>query len=189
MKTLRTCLPICAIAVVFTASAASAAARGEFQRTLQVNGNVDLQVETGSGSITVHQGSASEVRVSGHIQATEWFGGNAQERIKRLESNPPIQQSGNDIRIGHIDDPELKHNISISYATACEQRIGEPGDLRDKRPRRSEHRIRQLAGEGHRRRRTGAHWLRECGIERGEGQCFCPDRKWRYPRLQHSRRL
>jgi DUF4097 and DUF4098 domain-containing protein YvlB len=115
MKTLRTCLPICAIAVVFTASAASAAARGEFQRTLQVNGNVDLQVETGSGSITVHQGSASEVRVSGHIQATEWFGGNAQERIKPLESNPPIQQSGNDIRIGHIDDPELKHNISISY--------------------------------------------------------------------------
>src|SRR5437764_1894172 len=24
-------------------------------------------------------------------------------------------RSGNDIRIGHIDDPELKHNISISY--------------------------------------------------------------------------
>ena len=29
--------------------------------------------------------------------------------------NPPIQQSGNQIRIGHIDDPELRHNISISY--------------------------------------------------------------------------
>ena len=51
----------------------------------------------------------------GHIRATEWFGGNVEEKIKRLEANPPIQQSGNDIRIGHIDDPELRHNISISY--------------------------------------------------------------------------
>ena len=32
-----------------------------------------------------------------------------------MESNPPIQQSGNDVRIGHIDDSELRHNISISY--------------------------------------------------------------------------
>ena len=40
---------------------------------------------------------------------------NSEEKIKRLEANPPIQQSGNDIRIGHIDDPELRRNVSISY--------------------------------------------------------------------------
>ena len=91
------------------------AARGEFERTLQVNGTVNLQVETGSGSIDVRTGSSNQVRVVGHIWASEWFSGNADERVKRLESNPPIQQSGNDIRIGHIDDPELKRNISISY--------------------------------------------------------------------------
>src|SRR5262249_25529874 len=33
----------------------------------------------------------------------------------RIKANPPIQQSGNDVRIGHIDDPDLRHNISISY--------------------------------------------------------------------------
>ncbi len=33
----------------------------------------------------------------------------------RLQANPPILQSGNDLRIGHIDDPELRRNISISY--------------------------------------------------------------------------
>ncbi len=94
---------------------ASASARGQFDRTLHVTGSVNLQVETGSGSIDVTTGSSNEVKVIGRIYASEWFGGNAEERVKRLESNPPIQQSGNDIRIGHIDDPELKHNISISY--------------------------------------------------------------------------
>src|SRR6266496_5660798 len=94
---------------------ASASARGEFERTLKVSGTVNLQVETGSGSIDVRTGNSNEVHVVGRIWANEWFGDNAEEKVKRLESNPPIQQSGNDIRIGHIDDPELKHNISISY--------------------------------------------------------------------------
>src|SRR5438309_6531541 len=89
----------------FTSLSACAAARGEFERTLQVNGAVDLQVETGSGSIEVTTGgsNSNEVRVIGRISANDFFGGNAEERVKRLESNPPIQQSGNDIRIGHID--------------------------------------------------------------------------------------
>jgi Putative adhesin len=108
----------CAIAIAvmgLCALPASGAVRGEFERTLQVNGHVDLQVETGSGSVEVHRGASNQVHVIGRISANEWFGGNAEERVKKLESNPPIQQSGNDIRIGHIDDPELKHNISISY--------------------------------------------------------------------------
>jgi DUF4097 and DUF4098 domain-containing protein YvlB len=93
------------------------AAEGHFEKNLQVNGTVNLQVETGSGSIDVRAGSGNEVRVSARIRSSNnWFGGGAsEEAIKKLESNPPIQQSGNDIRIGHIDDPELRHNISISY--------------------------------------------------------------------------
>jgi DUF4097 and DUF4098 domain-containing protein YvlB len=104
------------IAALATASCTLAygAAEGSFERTLQVSGSVNLQVETGSGSIEVRAGSSSQVRVTGHIRARNWFGA-AEEAIKKLESNPPIQQSGNDIRIGHIDDPELRHNISISY--------------------------------------------------------------------------
>ena len=95
-------------------STAALGAEGSFDRTLQVTGAVNLQIETGSGSITVRTGSSNEVRIAGHIRATNWFG-SADEAVKRLESNPPIQQSGNDIRIGHIDDPELRRNISISY--------------------------------------------------------------------------
>ncbi len=91
------------------------AAEGSFQRTLQVTGPVNLEVTTGSGSIQVRTGSPSQVQITGHIKSTNFFSGNAEERVKRIEANPPIQQNGNDIRIGHIDDPELRHDISISY--------------------------------------------------------------------------
>jgi DUF4097 and DUF4098 domain-containing protein YvlB len=104
------------IVLAILTATAFASARGEFERTLKVSGNVNLQVETGSGSIDVRTGNSSEVRLVGHIYANDWFGGgDAEAKVKKIESNPPVQQSGNDIRIGHIDDPELKHNISISY--------------------------------------------------------------------------
>lgn len=106
-----------AAAVILTTTAALAA-EGEFHRTLKVNGPVNLQIETGSGSIQVRNGGSSEVQVTGHIRQNSWgiFGDHpSADAIERLEKDPPIQQSGNDIRIGHIDDPELKRGISISY--------------------------------------------------------------------------
>src|SRR5581483_3604405 len=92
-----------------------AAVEGSFQRTLNVTGPVDLDVTTGSGSISVRTGSSNSVQVTGHIKATDWFSTTARDRVQRLEQNPPIQQSGNTIRIGHIQDSDLRRNISISY--------------------------------------------------------------------------
>jgi len=94
---------------------AAASSEGSFQRTLQVTGPVNLDLTSGSGSVNVRTGSSSQVEITGHIKTTNWFGGDAEARIKRIESNPPIQQNGNDIRIGHVSDSELLHNISISY--------------------------------------------------------------------------
>jgi DUF4097 and DUF4098 domain-containing protein YvlB len=104
-----------AVLVCLPALPADAAAEDSFERALQVSGPVHLELTTGSGNVEVRTGNSSQVHVTGHIRASEWFGANVEEKIKRLEANPPIQQSGNDIRIGHIDDPELRHNISISY--------------------------------------------------------------------------
>src|ERR1700730_2763231 len=101
--------------VCLAALPAAAAAGGSFQRALQVSGPVHLELTTGSGNVEVRTGNSSQVQVTGHIRASEWFGANVEEKIKRLEATPPSQQSGNDIRIGHIDYPELRHNISISY--------------------------------------------------------------------------
>lgn len=104
-----------AVLICLQALPAAAAAEGSFQRALQVTGPVHMDLNTGSGSVEVRTGDSGQVRVTGHIRASEWFGGNVQEKIRRLEANPPIQQNGNEIRIGRIDDPDLRHNISISY--------------------------------------------------------------------------
>jgi len=94
---------------------AFAAAEGNFQRTLSVNGHVDLDVSSGSGSITVHTGSGDKIEISGHIRVSDWFDSAAQQKVKQLENNPPVQQSGNSVRIGHISDFSLRRNVSISY--------------------------------------------------------------------------
>ncbi len=95
----------------------SAAPTGHFERTLQVSGPVDLEVTSGSGNITVHTGGSGSVYVSARIRASNsWlFGGNEEEKIRRIEKNPPVEQQGNTIRIGRIEDSELTRHISIDY--------------------------------------------------------------------------
>jgi len=97
-----------------------AATTGHFERTLQVNGNVELEVTSGSGDINVHPGSAGTVSVTAKIHGNNnvsWLfgGGNVEERIHKIEQNPPIVQQGNTITIGRIEDRELTKNISIDY--------------------------------------------------------------------------
>ncbi len=95
--------------------AAHPATEGSFERTLNVSGQVDLDVATGSGNISVRSGSASTVRVRGLIRARTGFGPSAEEKVRYLETHPPIEQTGNVIRIGRIDNSEYSRNVSIDY--------------------------------------------------------------------------
>ena len=100
------------------ATAHAQTVQGTFDRTLNVSGPADLDVTTGSGEITVRPGPAGTVRVIGRIRAGErWFGGGrtAAEKVKALEAKPPITQTGNAVRIGYIEDRDLRQNVSISY--------------------------------------------------------------------------
>jgi Putative adhesin len=111
-----------ALTVTLTASMACAAqdkyAEGAFDRTLKTSGPVDLTVETGTGSISVHAGDGSSVHVSAKIRVNEdWHvsTSEAEAKVKKLEANPPIEQNGNTIHIGEIRDEDLRRNVSISY--------------------------------------------------------------------------
>jgi putative adhesin len=104
-------------AVFFLSGNGWAASEGQFTRDLKVTGQVDLEVETGSGDIHVHPGTGDTVHIVGRIRVN---GGlfsdeNTDERVKYIEQNPPIRQNGNMIAIGRTDDPRLKRNVSISY--------------------------------------------------------------------------
>lgn len=107
-------LAMMALAVAITASPVFAgSSEGHFDRTLNVTGTVDLDVQTGSGDITVRTGDSSKVEIHAKIHGSGW--GDVEQHIHEIENNPPIEQSGNTIRIGHIENRDWKHNISISY--------------------------------------------------------------------------
>jgi DUF4097 and DUF4098 domain-containing protein YvlB len=90
-----------------------ARAEGNFDRTLQVSGAVSLDLTTGSGDITVKAGGPGQVVVHGKIHDSSWFGDD--KAITQIQSNPPIQQNGNSIRIGYSLPDDLKRHVSISY--------------------------------------------------------------------------
>jgi Putative adhesin len=108
-------LRLLAAALLLTVSTAAFAADNQFDRTLNVNGQSDLYVSTGSGDITLHPGSDSQIHIVGHVHAGWAVFGDIQGRIQRILSNPPIVQNGNTIRVGESNDHELFNNISIDY--------------------------------------------------------------------------
>ena len=87
-----------------------ASSEGHFDRTLQVNGSVTLDVSTGSGDITVKTGGSNQVVVHGTVHSSNWIFGDS-NAVQKTESNPPIQQSGNSIRIGYDLPDDVKRHV------------------------------------------------------------------------------
>ena len=101
-----------ALVVLFTSAAFASSPQGTFEKTLTVNGPVDLEVFTHSGDVTVRAGASGSVSIRGKIFVSErWFGGSRDTDVHAIEQNPPIKQSGNSIHIDYVD----YHNISIDY--------------------------------------------------------------------------
>ena len=98
-----------AAALAFTALPALAS-EATFDRTLSVSGQVELNVSTGSGNIHITTGSSSQVIIHGRVKSN-W--GSSEARVRDVAANPPIEQTGNIIRIGNHN--ESLHNISIDY--------------------------------------------------------------------------
>lgn len=95
---------------------AAAADEGSFDRTLTADGAVELEVDTGSGSISVQPGTSGVVKVHGEIRTRrDRFGSGAADQVRRISENPPIEQQGSVIRIGTDRDDDLYRNVTISY--------------------------------------------------------------------------
>jgi len=86
------------------------ASEATFDRTFTVNGQTELSVSTGSGNIHLTRGSDSRVHVFGRVK-TGW--GGDENKMREIAAHPPIEQTGNIIRIG--SHHENFHNISIDY--------------------------------------------------------------------------
>lgn len=101
-----------ALLFVLTGVAAFASEQGRFQRSYQVSGGAELQVYTRSGDITLRSGPAGTIAITGHIHVGDhWFAGGRKEEVTEIEKNPPLQQTGNLVRVDYVNHT----NISIDY--------------------------------------------------------------------------
>jgi hypothetical protein len=104
---------VAALAVLFASTTVLASTpQGTFDRTLQVNGPVDLEVLTHSGDVTVRAGGSGSVQIHGKIFVGDhWLFGDRQADVHEIEQNPPIRQEGNSIHIDYVN----ARNISVDY--------------------------------------------------------------------------
>ena len=103
-----------ALIVLLTSGAALAwnSPQGTFDKTLSVNGPVDLEVLTHSGDVRIHAGGSGSVQIHGKIYVGDrWFGGRREDDVHAIEQNPPIRQDGNSIHIDYVN----YRNIAIDY--------------------------------------------------------------------------
>ena len=81
-----------------------------FDRTLSVSGTAQLEVSTGSGDIQITHGSGNQIHIHGQIHVKH---GDSEEQARQIVANPPIEQSGDMIRVGQRQ--EHWRGISIDF--------------------------------------------------------------------------
>ncbi len=104
-------------------SESQAGATGSFERTIQVDEAITLDVSTGSGSIDIRAGQSGEVQITGEIKIrdSKAFGlfrrseEDIDELIQRFESDPPVTIDDGRVLVGHVKNKRYGNNVSISY--------------------------------------------------------------------------
>jgi hypothetical protein len=97
------------------ASTTVALADNSFDRTVNVSGQSDLYVSTGSGNIHIVPGGGGQIHIIGHVHAGWSAFGDVNSRVQHIVENPPIAQDGNTVRVGEMADHSLFNNLSIDY--------------------------------------------------------------------------
>jgi hypothetical protein len=105
--------------VVFLATLAIAAPasaqRFPFERTYNIGPTAVIDVSTTRGKITIRTGEAGRVVVTG--AATARFTGplNAVELARKVAASPPIEQTGDRLRLRSPRDPDESRAMTVNY--------------------------------------------------------------------------
>ncbi|MHB8217385.1 MAG: DUF4097 family beta strand repeat-containing protein [Candidatus Sulfotelmatobacter sp.] len=102
------------IAVVLLACSLAIAStpQGTFEKTFQVSGPVDLEVQTRSGDIIVRSGGSGSVTIRGKIYVGDhWLFGSRHTDVSDIEQHPPLRQDGNSIHVDYVN----ARDISVDY--------------------------------------------------------------------------
>ena len=117
-----------ALAAMFICIAAFASTpQGTFDKTIQVSGSVNLEVQTHSGDIIVRSGPAGSVSIRGKIFVSDhWLAGNRHSEVAEIEQNPPLRQDGNSIHIDYVNarDISVDYEITVPADTTVRAHTG-----------------------------------------------------------------
>jgi hypothetical protein len=121
-----------ALGAMFVSTAAFASTpQGTFDRTFQVSGPVDLEVQTHSGDVIVRSGPAGAVSIHGKIFVGDhWLFGSRHTDVSEIEQHPPLRQEGNGIHIDYVNarDISVDYEITVPEETTVRSHSGS-GDL------------------------------------------------------------
>jgi hypothetical protein len=131
MQTKFSLLAIAAAVMFVSAAAFASTPQGTFDKTFQVNGPVDLEVQTHSGDVIVRSGPSGSVSIHGKIFVGDhWLFGNRHADVSDIEQHPPLRQEGNSIRIDYVNTREISvdYEITVPEDTTIRSHSGS-GDL------------------------------------------------------------
>ena len=117
------------IAVVLLACSLAVAStpQGTFEKTFQVSGPVDLEVQTRSGDIIVRSGGSGSVTIRGKIYVGDhWLFGSRRTDVSDIEQHPPLRQDGNSIHVDYVNarDISVDYEITVPADTAIRTHSG-----------------------------------------------------------------
>ena len=117
------------IGVVVLASTLAVAStpQGSFEKTFQVAGPVELEVQTRSGDITVRSGPAGTVSIRGKIYVGDhWLFGSRHADVSEIEQHPPLRQDGNSIHVDYVNarDISVDYEITVPSDTTIRSHSG-----------------------------------------------------------------
>lgn len=113
------------VRAILAAALLTTAAHADFDRTLPVSSPADLYVASGSGRIHIFPGPDNQIHIRAHVYAGWNAGGDINDRIRQIDSNPPIRQAGNTVHLGDVDPDQrrLYNNITIDYEIAAPRSV------------------------------------------------------------------
>src|SRR6266704_5828360 len=110
------CLPLVLLTAVVAAAACNAgpSVSGTFDRNYKVSGPIRLEITNASGDVDITGSADGKVHVRGDVRASGFGIDNPRKRLDDTVANPPIEQTGDTIRIGK--EMSRMRNVSIAYA-------------------------------------------------------------------------
>ncbi|MGA2418940.1 MAG: DUF4097 family beta strand repeat-containing protein [Candidatus Acidiferrum sp.] len=105
---------VCVFALLaFAGCANGPGVTGKFERDYSVTGHTRLEIGTGSGDVNITGSADGKVHVHGEVRVSGGGAHDEQKRLSEIESNPPVEQTPDGVRVGR--DVVRLHGASISY--------------------------------------------------------------------------